>query len=82
MNLIYSELDEIALETFRIYLEWLRLVRAHNVMGVNVYDTRLVAVMLVYGLTHLLTFNTDGFRRFTEITVVHPSELMPEQAQD
>jgi predicted nucleic acid-binding protein len=58
-----------------IYAQWRRLVRVHGVMGVNVHDTRLVAAMLVHGVTHILTFNTDDFRRFSEITAVHPSEI-------
>ncbi len=51
-------------------------------MGVNVHDARLVAAMLVHGLTHILTFNTPDFRRFSQITVVHPSEITSEQVQD
>ena len=64
-----------------IYGEWERLVIAHAVMGVNVHDARLVAAMLVHGLTHILTFNTADFRRFSQITVVHPSEIAPEPEQ-
>lgn len=64
-----------------IYGEWERLVIAHAVMGVNVHDARLVAAMLVHGLTHILTFNTADFRRFSQITVVHPSESAPEPEQ-
>ncbi len=60
-----------------IYQQWRRLVRLHGVMGVKVHDTRLVAAMLIYGVTHILTFNTDDFRRFSEITAVHPSEIAP-----
>lgn len=26
-------------------------------------------------VTHVLTFNTDDFRRYTEITAIHPGEL-------
>ena len=33
--------------------------------------------MLVHGLTHLLTFNVDDFRRFEGITVVHPQDVTP-----
>jgi predicted nucleic acid-binding protein len=61
-----------------IYTEWRRLVRVHEVMGIQVHDTRLVAAMLVHGITHLLTFNTGDFKRFSEITVVHPSDIFPE----
>ena len=60
-----------------IYAQWRRLVRVHGVMGVKVHDARLVAAMLVHEVTHILTFNTDDFRRFSEITAVHPSEIAP-----
>ena len=62
-----------------IYPEWRRLVTVHSVMGVQVHDTRLVAAMLVHGITHILTFNTSDFKRFSEITVVHPSEIYAEK---
>lgn len=58
-----------------LYPEWRRLVRVHGVMGVQVHDTRLVAAMLVHGITHLLTFNTSDFKRFNEITLIHPSDV-------
>ncbi|WP_347179149.1 type II toxin-antitoxin system VapC family toxin [Roseofilum casamattae] len=58
-----------------VYPHWRRLVRLYQVRGVNVHDTRLVAVMLASNLTHILTYNAADFRRFSEITVVHPSEI-------
>lgn len=77
-----KELFPMLLDLPAIYGEWERLVIAHAVMGVNVHDARLVAAMLVHGLTHILTFNTADFRRFSQITVVHPSEIASEQVQD
>ncbi len=58
-----------------IYTAWKRLVNEHKVRGVNVYDARLVAVMRVYGVEQLLTFNVDDFRRYGNLNVVHPSSL-------
>lgn len=55
-----------------VYFEWRRLVEVYAVIGVQVHDTNLVAVMCVGGLDHLLTFNPAHFRRFAEITVVEP----------
>lgn len=46
-------------------------------MGVNVHDARLVAAMLVHGLTHILTFNISDFARYSEITAVHPTTIIP-----
>lgn len=42
---------------------------------VNVHDTRLVAAMLVHGLTHILTFNISDFLPYPEITAVNPNLL-------
>jgi predicted nucleic acid-binding protein len=59
-------------ETGRIFEEWEQLVTQHQVVGKRVYDARLVAAMKVHNVTHLLTFNTDDFKRFSEITAVNP----------
>ena len=64
-----------------IYPEWRRLVVTYNVMGVNVHDARLVAAMLAHGLTNILTFNTNDFTRYSEITTVHPTAVIAQQGQ-
>ena len=52
------------------------LVKKYNVKGVNFHDTRIVAAMLVHGITHILTFNVEDFKRFIEIAVVHPNDIL------
>src|SRR5438270_8079164 len=37
----------------QVHTEWRRLVVVHSVMGVQVHDARIVAAMLVHGITHL-----------------------------
>jgi len=59
----------------QILPNWLTLVEIHEVKGEKVHDTRLVAVMLAYGVTCLLTFNTDDFRSFPNIILMHPKEV-------
>jgi hypothetical protein len=44
-------------------------------LGKNAHDARLVAAMRVHGLTHLLTFNAQDFRRYPGINVVTPGDL-------
>ncbi len=51
-------------DTSEIYEEWERLVTRYEVRGVNVHDTRLVALMLIHRVSHILTFNVKDFRRF------------------
>jgi len=54
---------------------WEELVVRHQVRGKQAHDTRLVAAMNVHKLTHLLTFNTTDFKRFTGITVISPTDV-------
>jgi predicted nucleic acid-binding protein len=63
-------------DTGDILPEWEQLVVKHQVLGKQVYDTRLVAAMSVHNLTNLLTFNTDDFKRFTIITAVNPQSIL------
>ncbi len=58
-----------------IFPEWEQIVVRHQVSGKQAHDARFVAAMLVHGVTHLLTFNTDDFKRYTEITVVEPKAV-------
>ncbi len=62
-------------ESLATHQEWRRLVSAHSVSGVQVHDAMLVAVMKVHGITHLLTFNKNDFKRYPGITVLLPSEV-------
>jgi predicted nucleic acid-binding protein len=57
--------------------ELLRLVDQYNVVGKQVHDARLVAIMLPWQVENLLTLNDRHFRRFEPegITVVTPADL-------
>lgn len=60
-----------------IYAEWKSLVTHHEVMGKKAHDTRIVAAMKVHNISHLLTFNSDDFKRFQGIiTVTEPKDLL------
>lgn len=59
----------------QVYGAWRDLVNARSVSGKQVHDARLVAAMMVHGVTHLLTLNTADFTRYPEITAVHPRAL-------
>lgn len=59
-----------------IFQEWERLVTQHQVLGKQVYDARLVAAMTVHSLTHILTFNTNDFKRFGSITATDPQAIL------
>ena len=65
----------LLLDRGELFSEWRRLVVQCAVKGVQVHDARIAAAMRVHGITHLLTFNGDDFKRYPGITVVHPSEI-------
>jgi predicted nucleic acid-binding protein len=60
-----------------IYSAWKQIVAAHKVQGVKVYDARLAAIMRVYAVESVLTFNSVDFERFTNVRAIHPSSLVP-----
>jgi predicted nucleic acid-binding protein len=62
-------------ESLATHQEWRRLVAICSVSGVEVHDAMLVAVMKIHGITHLLTFNKDDFKRYPDITALLPSEV-------
>ncbi len=59
-----------------IYSAWKQIVKDHKVQGVKVYDARLVAIMNVYAVESILTFNAVDFERFGNIRAIHPSSLV------
>lgn len=71
MEAIFPLLPEIP----AIFPLWRNLVDTYNIVGRQVYDARLVAVMQAHGVTHLLTLNPTHFRRFSGITVVEPRNV-------
>lgn len=62
-------------ETPTIYPEWRSLINATDTQGRQVYDARLVAVMVANNISHLITLNPAHFRRFQQITVVEPKDI-------
>ena len=53
-----------------------RLVVVYRVTGKKVHDTRLVAAMRVNAIEQLLTFNDSDFRRFADIRVLTPDQIL------
>jgi len=47
----FSTILPLLPDTDRIYPEWLHLIVLHEVLGVKVYDARLIAAMSVHGVT-------------------------------
>ena len=63
-------------ESSQSYALWKNLIVTHHIQGKMVHDTRLVSVMLSFGIRKILTFNTADFARFTEIEAIHPYDVL------
>jgi predicted nucleic acid-binding protein len=67
---------EVLTDSPASYAEWKRLVALHSILGVQVHDARLVALMNTTGVTHLLTLNPTDFKRFVSIMTTTPKEVL------
>jgi len=54
---------------------WQRIVIAHGALGKQTHDAHLVAIMEVYSVAGILTFNASHFERFPGITVLNPARV-------
>ena len=63
-------------ESLSVHDEWRRLLVAHGVSGIQVYDARLVAAMHVHGIRQVLTFNAKDFARFTGVEARLPKDVL------
>ncbi len=57
-------------DSSKVHQKWRKLVLDFGVSGVQVHDARIVAAMLVHQVTHILTFNTSDFARYSSIGIV------------
>jgi len=62
-------------DTASIFPVWENLITKYKITGKPSHDARLVAAMIAHNLTHLLTFNTSDFKRFSQITVLDPRSI-------
>ena len=62
-----------------IFSAWEKIVLQYRVSGKQAHDARLVAAMTVHNLTHLLTFNTADFKRFSFITAASPEAILNDE---
>lgn len=56
-----------------LFSRWLDLCTAHDVRGRQVYDARLVALMIGSGITRFVTLNPVDFARFPMIELLVPA---------
>lgn len=63
-------------ETAEVFPRWIALMDRYHVTGRRIFDLRLLAIMQVYGISHLLTFDVEDFPVISGVTVVHPTQLV------
>ncbi len=71
----FQTLFDLLPETPEIFPTWRKLVLDYKVSGIQVHDARIVAAMLVHQVGQILSFDLDDFKRYRDITVVHPTDL-------
>jgi predicted nucleic acid-binding protein len=67
-----KELFRLLRDERAIYEIWEQLVSSLEIKGKPAHDARLAAAMRRHGITHLLTFNTSDFARFSFVTAWDP----------
>ena len=68
----------LVVDTPDIYPAWKGVVAGLGIIGKQVHDARLVAMMVKWRIENILTLNERNFQRYapTEIAVVTPSSLI------
>lgn len=66
---------ELVAETPDLFHEWREVVARYHVLGRQVWDARIAAMMKLHGIPHLLTFNTQDFQRFDFMKAWSPEEV-------
>lgn len=72
LKTLFTLLDD----TPAIFPQWERLVLQYQVQGKSAHDARLVAAMMVHGLSRILTFNVGDFQRYQTLTVLEPQKVV------
>ena len=70
-------LDQFPLleETPAVFENWLGLVTDQQVVGKQVHDARLAAVMHTHSISRLLTFNLEDFPPGYRVEAAHPAAV-------
>ncbi len=63
-------------ETSQIFPNWLALVTENQIKGKRTHDSRIVAVMMAFNISCILTLNPRDFSGISGITTVHPQEIL------
>ena len=62
----------------RTFVRWRRLVLTRPVRGKAAHDAKYVALAQAHGIGRVVTYNVDDFKRYDEVEVVTPPQLLAE----
>jgi predicted nucleic acid-binding protein len=71
----FMDLFPLLPETPAVFEEWLRLVTRREIVGKQVHDARLVALLNTHQIPHLLTFNISDFKHY-DISAISPDDIL------
>jgi predicted nucleic acid-binding protein len=54
---------------------WTVVADEYSVIGRQVHDARIVALMYAHRISHVITMNADDFSRYADITPLTPQEV-------
>jgi predicted nucleic acid-binding protein len=72
LKTLFTLLDD----TPAILPQWEQLVTQYQISGKNAHDARLVAAMMVHGISRILTFNVGDFQRYQTLIVLDPHQVL------
>jgi predicted nucleic acid-binding protein len=67
---------QVVTDTPSSYALWKQLVVSHAIVGVQVHDARLVAIVQTRAISQVLTLNPTDFRRYSGVIAVTPQSVM------
>lgn len=67
---LFRKIIQMLDETSDTLAELVKMVKKYDLKGKRIHDANLVAVMRMYGLNHLKTWNPKDFSAFSELIMV------------
>ena len=66
----WKQVFEIVDETEDVTDQLVALIKKYDLKGKRIHDANIVATMLAFSITAILTVNIDDFKKFAEITIL------------
>lgn len=66
----WESIFSVANETEEVTKNLLKLISIYTICGKRIHDANIVATMITYSITNLLTLNREDFKNFKEINLM------------